>query len=64
MPGASPETRRVKNVNANWSADTDAPHGRFELMLITDDDRQHFLPVSPASTTAILGLARADTVLA
>ena len=64
MPGASPETRRVKNLNANWNADADPPDGRFEIMLITDDDQQHGLPVSAASMTAVVALARADTVLA
>ena len=64
MPGASPETRRVKTVNANWNADADAPDGRFELMLITDDDAQHFVRVSPTSMTALVALARAETVLA
>jgi hypothetical protein len=64
MPGASPETRRVKNVNANWTVDADSPDGRFEIMLITDDDQRHGLPVSPASMTAVVALARADTVLA
>ncbi|HZC72645.1 MAG TPA: hypothetical protein VE442_18250 [Jatrophihabitans sp.] len=64
MPGASPDTRRVKIANANWRPDADAPDGRFELMLVTDDDRQHFLPVSAASMTALAALAGADTALA
>lgn len=47
MPGASPETRPVKIANANWQPDTDAPDGRFELMLITEDDQQHTCSPSP-----------------
>jgi hypothetical protein len=33
-------------------------------MLITDDDQRHAVPVSPTSMTALVALARADTVLA
>ncbi|MBO0883811.1 MAG: hypothetical protein J2P17_26435 [Mycobacterium sp.] len=64
MPGASPETRRVKILNANWSADVDAPDGRFEIMIVTDDDERHFVPVSPSSMVALVALSQANTVLA
>jgi hypothetical protein len=33
-------------------------------MLVTEDDQQYFVPASPASMTALVALARADTVLA
>ena len=64
MPGASQQTRRIKNLNANWHPGTDTDGERFELMLITDDDQQHFLPASAASMAAIIPLTQADTVLA
>jgi hypothetical protein len=64
MPGASEETRRVKILNANWVPPDDEGDGRFEVMLVTDDDQQYFVPAGAASMTALAALARADTVLA
>jgi hypothetical protein len=64
MPGASDETRRVKNLNANWVPGEIDGDGRFEVMIVTEDDQQHFVPASPASVTALVALAREDTVLA
>lgn len=63
MPGASPETRQVKVLNANWAAGPDGGDGRFELLIITEDDERHVVAPSPAATTALLALARADTIL-
>jgi hypothetical protein len=51
MPGASHETHRVTNLNANWVPDDDAGDGRFAL------------PVSPASMTALVAMAQAQTVM-
>jgi hypothetical protein len=64
MPGASDQTRRVKILNANWVPGSDGGDGRFEVMIVTDDDAQHTVPASPASMTALVALAQADTVLA
>ena len=64
MSGASEQTRRVKAVNANWIHGPAGEDGRFELMLVTEDDQQHFLSPSPAATTALVALTQADTVLA
>lgn len=64
MPGASEQTRRVKILNANWVPGADGGDGRFEVMIVTDDDQQHAVPASPASMTALVALAQADTVLA
>lgn len=64
MPGASAETRRVKNLNANWSPGTEASDDRFELQIITDDDQHHGLTANAASVNAIIALAQSDTVLA
>lgn len=63
MPGASDEARRVKIMNANWAAGADGEDGRFELMIVTSDDRQHVVAPSPAAITALVALAEADTVL-
>jgi hypothetical protein len=63
MPGASPQTRRVTNLNANWQPD-ESGAGRFEVMIITEDDQHQVLPVSPATLTALAALAQADTTLA
>jgi hypothetical protein len=64
MPGTSEQTRRVKILNANWVPEPAGGDGRFEVMIVTDDDEQHTVPASPASMTALVALAQADTVLA
>jgi hypothetical protein len=63
VPGASEEARRVKILNANWSAGADGEDGGFQLMIVTSDDRQHVVAPSPAAVTALVALAQADTVL-
>jgi hypothetical protein len=64
MPGASTETRRVAVLNANWTPDAEGGDGRFELMVVTDDDQVHTMVASAASVSAIVALSQADTVLA
>jgi hypothetical protein len=64
MPGASEETRRVKILNANWIPAGAGEDGRFEVMIVTEDDQRYYLPASPASMTALATLAKADTVMA
>lgn len=64
MPGASNETRRVKNLNANWLPDRSGGDGRFEIMIMTEDDQRFTMPASPVSVTALVALASADTVMA
>jgi hypothetical protein len=64
MPGASEATRRVKILNANWTPTPDGGDGRFELMVITEDDERHTMPASPAAMTALVALSQAGTVLA
>src|SRR5581483_3223757 len=59
MPGASPQTRRVKVLNANWTPSAEHGAGTFELMLITDDDRRHTAVASPAEVSALTALAQA-----
>ena len=50
-------------MNANWVAGAGGEDGAFELMIVTTDDRQHFVSPSPAAMTALVALAQADTVL-
>ena len=64
MPGASTETRRVKILNANWTPDGAEGDGRFEVMIVTEDDQQYFVPAGPGSVAALVALARAETVMA
>lgn len=63
MPGAGKNTRPVKIMNANWNAGSTGEDGRFEVMLVTSDDQHHILQPSPVAMTALVALARADTVL-
>jgi hypothetical protein len=63
MPGASEETRRVKVLNANWVPDEAGGDGRFEVLVVTEDEQRYVLPASPASMTALVTLATADTVM-
>jgi len=64
MPGASEQTRRVKIVNANWRAGPDGDHGRFEVMIVTEDDQRHVVAPSCGAMTALIALTQAGTVLA
>jgi hypothetical protein len=63
MPGASQETRRVKVLNANWVVGPDGDDGRFEVMIVTDDDQQYTIAPSPEAMTALVALTQADTML-
>jgi hypothetical protein len=63
MPGASQETQRVKILNANWDPDAAEGDGQFQLMIVTEDDQRYFAPASPPSMTALVALAKADTVM-
>jgi hypothetical protein len=53
----------VKAISANWVAGAEGDDGRFELMLVTEDEERHILAPSPASATALVALSQADTVL-
>ena len=54
----------MKIVNANWAAGPDGDHGRFEVMIVTEDDQRHVVAPSPAAMTALIALTQADTILA
>jgi hypothetical protein len=49
MPGASEKTRRVKVLNVNWAAGEDGADGRFEAMIVTEDDEQHTIAPSQSA---------------
>jgi hypothetical protein len=63
MPGASKMTRQVMTINANWTAADDGGDGRFEVLILTDDDERHVIAPSPEAMTALVALTLADTVL-
>jgi hypothetical protein len=63
MPGASELARRVEILNANWIAGGDGEDGLFEVMMVTDDGERHYAKPSAAAMTALVALAKADTVL-
>ena len=63
MPGASEQTSQVTVLNANWTAGPDGTDGRFAVMMVTADGQQHTAAPSPAAMTALLALAKADTIL-
>ena len=62
MPGASEETRRVKILNANWAPDETGGDGRFEVLVVTEDDQRYGMPISASSLTALVARAKADMI--
>jgi hypothetical protein len=54
----------VKALNANWVAGSEGTDGRFEVMIVTEDDQQHVVAPSPAAMAALVALTQAGTVLA
>jgi hypothetical protein len=50
-------------MNANWVAGGDGEDGLFQVMVVTGDGEKHVMSPSPASTVALIALARAETVL-
>jgi hypothetical protein len=63
MPGASEMTRPVKTINANWTAAEDGGDGRFEVLIITEDDERHVVAPSPPAMMALVALTQGETVL-
>lgn len=63
MPGASELTRRVKTINANWTAAEDGGDGQFKVLIITEDDERHVAAPSPEAMTALVALTQGETVL-
>ena len=62
MSGAGETTQRVTYLNANW---TPAPtgDGRFELLIVTEDEQRHSTPVTAADLTALASVVRDGVVL-
>ena len=56
-------TRRVKNINANWTPGGDGDDGRFEVLITTSDDERHVVAPSPQAMTALIALTQGETVL-
>lgn len=63
MPGAGPNTLRVRYVNANWSAGATGRDGEFALLIVTEDDERHAVPLTSADAPALLALIRDSPVL-
>jgi hypothetical protein len=63
MPGASELTRRVKTISANWAAARDGDDGRFQVLIITEDDERHVVTPSPEAMTALVALTQGEPVL-
>ncbi|GAA3577378.1 hypothetical protein GCM10022197_38320 [Microlunatus spumicola] len=62
MTGASAGTQRVTFVNANWSPGR--PDGEaFELMVVTEDEQRHALPVGAGQMAALVALTQAAGVV-
>jgi hypothetical protein len=53
----------VKILNANWTAGPDGEDGRFEVLIVTEDDERHVVVPSAAAMAALVALSQADTVL-
>lgn len=54
----------MKILNANWLPGAEGEDGQFEILIVTDDDQRHTMSATAASMTAVVALARADTVMA
>jgi hypothetical protein len=63
MPGASEQTSQIKVLNVNWTAAADGGDGTFEVMIVTADDQQHAVTISPTSLTALLAMTKAGAIL-
>jgi hypothetical protein len=63
MAGASEQTRRVRYVNANWTAARDGDDGVFELLIVTEDDVRHTVAPSAVAMSGLLAMVGASPVL-
>lgn len=62
MTGASSRTQRVTHLNANWTP-ASAGDGRFELLIVTEDEQRHSAPTTAADLTALASVIRNGVVL-
>jgi hypothetical protein len=51
---------RRRRANAYWRARNSGDDGRFALVLVTEDDEQHFITPSAASMSALLAPTQVD----
>ena len=64
MPGLSASSRRVRVINANWTASGKASDdGVFELLIVTEDDERHVVTASAATATALAALIQGSDVV-
>ncbi|MGT2425485.1 hypothetical protein [Amnibacterium kyonggiense] len=62
MTGASRATLRVTHLNAN-STPASNSEGRFELLIVTEDEQRRSTPASASDLTALASLIRDGVVL-
>ena len=62
MTGTSTATLRVTHLNANWTPAA-AGDGRFELLVVTEDERRSTTPISASDLTALASIVRDGVVL-
>jgi hypothetical protein len=62
MTGASSKTQRVAYLNANWTP-APAGDGRFDLLIITEDEQRHSASTTAAALTALASVIRDGVVL-
>ena len=62
MAGASTGTQRVVYVNANWTAGR-GEAAAFELLVVTEDEGRHSLPVPAVQMAPLLALTQAPGVV-
>jgi hypothetical protein len=55
--------RKRRALRRTWTPAEDGEDGRFEVLMITDDDERHILAPSPAAIAALVAIATADAVL-
>ena len=63
MPGASADTLRMRNINANWIAPQDGQADGFEVLVVTEDDQRYTLELPTASAAAFFAMVAAGPVL-
>ena len=63
MAGASERTQRVVYVNANWAAAGPGEDGRFELLIVTEDEQRHTVQPSASALAGLVALTQASTVM-
>ncbi|MGI3785863.1 MAG: hypothetical protein ACRYG2_34385 [Janthinobacterium lividum] len=62
MAGASAGTQRVAYVNANWTAGR-GDDAAFELLVVTEDDERHAVPVPAAQMAVLVALTQSQDMV-